>query len=97
MGCMHVSTLCPSVSNPEITALLSDLETNNILFCSTIASTSKKRVGTPTIYEKFQGLSTGVLLLKLKSMRGSGASKKIDHSKKVFAEDQYNANNTISR
>ena len=36
----------------------------------------KKRVGTPTIYEKFQGLSTGVLLLKLKSMRESGASKK---------------------
>ena len=57
----------------------------------------KKRVGTSSIYETFQGLSTGVLLLKLKSMRGSGASKKIDHSKKVFAEDQYNANNTISR
>ena len=48
----------------------------------------------PAIYEKFQGLSTGVLLLKLESMRESGTSK-IHHSKKVFAEDEYNANNMM--
>ena len=51
-------------------------KTNDFLFYSTLASISKKRVGTPAIYETFQGLSTGVLLLKLKSMRVSGASKK---------------------